>query len=158
MDDVNNLGDHLNHPFPKLACPSGYTYHQTNRLCYKAYGLERDYSGARATCSSDGGTLAMPRDAVTNTILINLKNSVDNSAHFFFGLTDIRQEGRWVWEDGAALGGFRPWDQGEPDNRKGNQDCGEYISAKKKDTAARNKWNDGSCFERRKFICQVAPT
>ncbi|XP_078686217.1 uncharacterized protein LOC144918952 isoform X2 [Branchiostoma floridae x Branchiostoma belcheri] len=99
-----------------LCCPNGYTYHQHSRSCYKAFNQDTDHSGARATCSSDGGTLAMPRDAATNTFLINLKNAVDNSAYFRFGMTDIQQEGRWVWEDGRVLGGFSSWGSGEPNN------------------------------------------
>ncbi|XP_019629613.1 PREDICTED: P-selectin-like, partial [Branchiostoma belcheri] len=131
------------------ACPSGYSYHHTSRLCYRAYDLKRNYNDAKVICASDGGTLAMPRDAVTNTFLINLKNAVDSGANFWFGLTDIRQEGRWVWEDGGSLGGFSPWGPGEPDNDGGNQDCAEYYSG--------NKWNDRSCSATRKFICKVGP-
>ncbi|KAI8491499.1 hypothetical protein Bbelb_306990 [Branchiostoma belcheri] len=141
------------------ACPSGYTYRQTNRLCYKAYNLERDYNGARATCASNGGTLAMPRDAATNTFLINLKNSVDLNTAFYFGLTLLRQEGRWVWEDGTALGVFHPWGPREPSDTGGNQDCVEYVSATWYEGALRNTWNDISCYyNNRKFICQVPPT
>ncbi|KAI8481920.1 hypothetical protein Bbelb_403650 [Branchiostoma belcheri] len=144
------------------ACPSGYAYHQTSRLCYKAFNQDSDYTSAVAVCSSDGGTLAMPRDAATNTFLINLKNAVDNSAFFRFGLTDIYQEGHWVWKDGAALGHFRWWYPGQPDNHEGNEDCAEYLPGNHETVAIRNKWNDGSCSNHssRKFafICQVAPT
>ncbi|XP_019643174.1 PREDICTED: CUB and sushi domain-containing protein 3-like [Branchiostoma belcheri] len=145
-----------------VACPSGYVYHQISRLCYKAFNQDSDYTSAVAVCSSDGGTLAMPRDAATNTFLINLKNAVDNSAFFRFGLTDIHQEGHWVWEDGTALGHFRWWYPGQPDNHEGNEDCAEYLPGNHETVAIRNKWNDGSCSNHssRKFafICQVAPT
>ncbi|XP_019638727.1 PREDICTED: collectin-10-like [Branchiostoma belcheri] len=154
FDVTDKMSDYLNHPLPETVCPSGYTYRQPSQLCYKAYNLERDYSGARATCSSDGGTLAMPRDAATNTFLINLKNAVDNSAYFWFGLTDISQEGRWVWEDGTALGGFSSWESGQPDNSD-NEDCGEYRPANHRFA---NKWNDMPCSTRRKFICQEGQT
>ncbi|KAI8491574.1 hypothetical protein Bbelb_307740 [Branchiostoma belcheri] len=129
---------------------------QHSRSCYKAFNRESDYNNARATCSSDGGTLAMPRDAVTNTFLINLKNAVDNSAFFRFGLTDIQQEGRWVWEDGATLGHYSPWGPGEPNN-DGNEDCAEYWPENEGDSI-RNTWNDGPCSysSYRKFICQVS--
>ncbi|XP_078685306.1 uncharacterized protein LOC144918406 [Branchiostoma floridae x Branchiostoma belcheri] len=143
------------------ACPNGYIYHLPSRSCYKAVNQESNYTHAVTTCSSDGGTLAMPRDAATNTFLINLKNAVDNSAFFRFGLTDIRREGRWVWEDGAALGGFSSWASGQPDNGGGgNEDCAEYWPGNYAHVTARNKWNDISCsyYPSRKFICQVAPT
>ncbi|XP_019624498.1 PREDICTED: uncharacterized protein LOC109470157 [Branchiostoma belcheri] len=138
------------------ACPNGYIYHHHSRSCYKAFNQESNYTHAVTTCSSDGGTLAMPRDAVTNTFLVNLKNAVDNSAFFRFGMTDIQQEGRWVWEDGVALGGFSSWAPGQPDNGKGgNEDCAEYFPV-----TIGNMWNDVPCpdYPSRKFICQVAPT
>ncbi|XP_019631557.1 PREDICTED: lectin BRA-3-like [Branchiostoma belcheri] len=135
-------------------CPSGYESHQHSRSCYKAYDQWSNYNSARAACTSDGGTLAMPRDAVTNTFLINLKNAVDPNAAFFFGLTDSRQEGRWVWEDGTVLGIFRQWAPRQPDNWD-NEDCGEYRSDNHHDASIRNKWNDRSCSATRKFICQV---
>ncbi|XP_078687050.1 uncharacterized protein LOC144919470 [Branchiostoma floridae x Branchiostoma belcheri] len=141
------------------ACPSEYVYRETNRMCYKAYDLKRDYSGAKATCSSDGGTLAMPRDAATDNFLIDLKNAVDRTTAFFFGLTRIRLEGRWEWEDGADLGDFHPWGPREPSDSGGDQDCVEYVSATWYEAALRDTWNDIACYyDNRKFICQVPPT
>ncbi|XP_066295739.1 uncharacterized protein [Branchiostoma lanceolatum] len=132
-------------------CPDGYRYHQHSRLCYKAFKQLRNYDEAAASCSSDGGTLAMPRDATTNEFLIDLKNKADNSAFFWFGLTDVQQEGRWVWDDGVSLGSFRPWYPGEPNSAGGNEDCAEFWK--------NDKWNDMSCSDSsRKFLCQVAPS
>ncbi|CAH1272771.1 SELP [Branchiostoma lanceolatum] len=132
------------------ACPDGYRYHQHSRLCYKAFNQQSNYAAAAATCSSDGGTLAMPRDATINAFLINLKNAVDNSAFFRFGLSDVQQEGSWVWDDGVSLGSFRPWSPGEPNSAWGNEDCAEYWT--------NDKWNDISCSDTsRKFLCQVTP-
>ncbi|XP_066295774.1 lactose-binding lectin l-2-like [Branchiostoma lanceolatum] len=130
-------------------CLNEYEYHQHSRSCYKAFNERSKYSSAAASCSTDGGTLAMPRDADTNTFLIDLKNAVDNTAYFWFGLTDVQQERSWMWADGVALGSFRPWGPGEPNNSGGNEDCAEYW----KD----DMWNDVPCSASRKFICQVTP-
>ncbi|CAH1253916.1 MRC1 [Branchiostoma lanceolatum] len=131
-------------------CPDGYVYHQPSRQCYKAFNQQKTYDAAAATCASDGGTLAMPRDTATNKFLIYLKNAVDNNALFRIGLTDHRQEGGWMWDDNVALGSFRAWGPGEPNNA-GNEDCGEYFSGSR-------GWNDGPCTRAdRNFICQVTP-
>ncbi|KAI8495164.1 hypothetical protein Bbelb_271500 [Branchiostoma belcheri] len=128
-------------------CRDGYVYHQHSRLCYKAFDTTATYNSAVSTCSSDGGTLAMPRDAATNNFLIDLKNAVDNTAKFRFGLTDRHQEGDLMWDDGVPLGDFTAWGPGQPDNY-GNEDCAEYEVS--------NKWNDGDCDrDNRKFICQL---
>ncbi|XP_078621334.1 C-type mannose receptor 2-like [Branchiostoma floridae x Branchiostoma japonicum] len=137
-------------------CPAGYVYHQPSHLCYKAFNDKKTYSAAAATCSAAGGTLAMPRDTTTNKFLIYLKNAVDNTAWFRFGLTDHRQEGGWMWQDNVALGRFRAWGPGEPNN-SGNEDCAEYFPGSH--PTHKNTWNDGPCTNaERKFICQVIPT
>ncbi|KAI8486062.1 hypothetical protein Bbelb_361620 [Branchiostoma belcheri] len=136
-------------------CPGGYVYHQPSRLCYKAFNDATTYNGAVSGCSSDGGTLAMPRDNATNNFLIDLKNAVDNNAYFRFGLTDVHREGVWVWDDNVPLGDFTAWGPGQPDNYPGveEEDCAEYLTE-----SSSNTWNDGNCAHAdRKFICQVFP-
>ncbi|XP_035684022.1 uncharacterized protein LOC118421003 [Branchiostoma floridae] len=137
----------------KKGCPDGYVYYQPNQLCYKAFNQRSNYTSAVATCSSDGGTLAMPRDAGINAFLINLKNAVDDTAKFWFGMTDRVTEGRWVWADGVALslGHFNRWSPGQPNNAFGNENCAHYW------TERGDMWNDLSCSDPTpKFICQVA--
>ncbi|XP_078695794.1 uncharacterized protein LOC144922030 [Branchiostoma floridae x Branchiostoma belcheri] len=139
-------------------CPDGYVYHQPSLLCYKAFNNRTTYSGAVSRCSSDGGTLAMPRDAATNSFLIDLKNAVDTNAWFRFGLTDVHQEGVWMWDDNVPLcAAFRPWGQGEPNNSY-DEDCAEYVP-ENGSPDKKNTWNDGPCTNAdRKFICQVSPS
>ncbi|KAI8499666.1 hypothetical protein Bbelb_227170 [Branchiostoma belcheri] len=130
-------------------CPYAYVYHQPSRLCYKAFDDTATYNGSVSRCSLDGGTLAMPRDTATNEFLVGLKNAVDNSTYFRFGLTDPHQEGVWMWDDNIPLGDFRAWGPGEPNNL--HEDCAEYW-------AGSQIWNDAPCtWADRKFICQVSP-
>ncbi|XP_035683987.1 P-selectin-like isoform X2 [Branchiostoma floridae] len=137
-------------------CPDGYVYYQPNQLCYKAFNQRGNYDEAAATCSSDGGTLAMPRDAGINRFLINLKNAVDNNALFWFGMTDRVREGSWVWADGVPLGHFKRWDPRQPDDAYGNEDCVHYFAGNSA-IYVRNSWNDYPCSAAYlKFICQVA--
>ncbi|XP_019617618.1 PREDICTED: C-type lectin lectoxin-Lio3-like, partial [Branchiostoma belcheri] len=137
-------------------CPDGYVYHQPSRLCYKAFNDRTTYIGAVARCSLDGGTLAMPRDTATNEFLIDLKNAVDVNGWFRFGLTYHKQEGVWVWDDNVPLGDFRAWGPGEPNNDGGDsEECAEYFP---EFWFKKNTWNDGSCTEAGKFICQVSPS
>ncbi|XP_019621358.1 PREDICTED: uncharacterized protein LOC109467748 [Branchiostoma belcheri] len=142
----------------RRGCQKGWVYHQPSRLCYKAFNDRTTYSGAVSRCSSDGGTLAMPRDTATNNFLIDLKNEVDNDAWFRFGLTD--EEGVWMWDDNVPLGDFRAWGTGEPNNAEEN--CAEYFpetfSEYKAGSSLKNRWNDGPCTTAdRTFICQVSP-
>ncbi|XP_078673408.1 macrophage mannose receptor 1-like [Branchiostoma floridae x Branchiostoma belcheri] len=141
-------------------CPGGYVYHGPNQVCYRAFDDDENYDDAVAVCSSDGGTLAMPRDTATNNFLIYLKNAVDNSAWFRFGLTELHQEGTWIWADNVTLGNFSAWGPGEPNNHGGqDEDCAEYFPGNHNHNSKKNKWNDGLCSrDNRKFICQVIPS
>ncbi|KAI8485741.1 hypothetical protein Bbelb_365750 [Branchiostoma belcheri] len=121
--------------------------------CYKAFDTRKTFSNATAACRADGGTLAMPRDAETNAFLISLYRSVRAKRHFWFGLHDQREEGKFEWVDGSALGPYSSWGPGEPDSRLG-QDCVLYATSPK---AYTDKWNDFECHDPYRFICQAAP-
>ncbi|KAI8502656.1 carbohydrate binding [Branchiostoma belcheri] len=131
----------------QVGCSSGYQMH--NGICYKAFNTPKNFHDASSACATDGGTLAMPKDASTNDFLLSLKNAVDESGFFWFGLVDHHQEGGWEWVDGTPIGSFNAWEPGEPNNA-GDEDCAEYFPT---------AWNDAQCSEAdRKFICQKIPT
>ncbi|XP_078657402.1 macrophage mannose receptor 1-like [Branchiostoma floridae x Branchiostoma belcheri] len=134
----------------QVSCPEGYT--KLREICYKAFiNTRKTFSDAAAACRADGGTLAMPRDARTNAFLSTLYNSVRDDRRFWLGLHDQREEERFEWVDGSALGPYSSWAPGEPNNLGCCDDCVIY-SARKKD-----KWNDEECNETFRFICQAAP-
>ncbi|XP_078657945.1 lithostathine-1-beta-like [Branchiostoma floridae x Branchiostoma belcheri] len=133
----------------QVSCPEGYT--KLREICYKAFNTRKTFSDAAATCRADGGTLAMPRDARTNAFLSTLYNSVRDDRRFWLGLHDQREEGRFEWVDGSALGPYSSWAPGEPNDQGCCDDCVIY-SARKKD-----KWSDEECHETFRFICQAAP-
>ncbi|XP_019616814.1 PREDICTED: uncharacterized protein LOC109464302 [Branchiostoma belcheri] len=136
---------------PNVSCPEGYT--MWRGTCHKAFDTRKTFSNATAACRADGGTLAMPRDAETNAFLISLYRSVRAKRHFWFGLHDQREEGKFEWVDGSALGPYSSWGPGEPDSRLG-QDCVLYATSPK---AYTDKWNDFECHDPYRFICQAAP-
>ncbi|XP_078576583.1 uncharacterized protein LOC144862155 [Branchiostoma floridae x Branchiostoma japonicum] len=131
------------------SCPEGYA--MWREICYKAFDKEKTFSDAAAACREDGGTLAMPRDAGTNDFLIPLYNSVSDKGGFWIGLHDRREEGRFEWVDGSALGTYNSWGQGQPNNAGGREDCVCYH------TRNGNKWHDYSCDSTCRFICQAVP-
>ncbi|KAI8514541.1 hypothetical protein Bbelb_071320 [Branchiostoma belcheri] len=102
-------------------------------ICYKAFDTKKFFSGAAAACRADGGTLAIPRDAETDAFLISLCRSVSNGGPFWFGLHDQREEGRFEWMDGSALGPYSSWGPEQPNNN-GDQDCVLY--------SARSPWRN----------------
>ncbi|XP_019633212.1 PREDICTED: macrophage mannose receptor 1-like [Branchiostoma belcheri] len=122
-------------------------------ICNKAFNKMKTYSEAAAACRADSGTLAMPRDAETNAFLISLHKSVSDGWRFWIGLHDQREEGRFEWVDGSALGSYNSWGLGEPNNFLGKEDCVSYSSM----LSQKDKWNDENCRMPNHFICQAAP-
>ncbi|XP_019618605.1 PREDICTED: perlucin-like protein [Branchiostoma belcheri] len=110
-----------------VTCPDGYEKYL--EVCYKAFKALKTFSKSAKTCRADGGTLAMPRDAGIHDFLFSLMKPLLPLPLFDFwiGLHDERQEGKWEWIDGTALGtGYNRWKNGQPDNYGGNQDCAFY--------------------------------
>lgn len=54
------------------------------------------------------------------------------------GLSDKEQENNWKWVDGTGLVGRGFWQNGEPNNNDGNEDCVEALRNAR-------AWNDVSC-------------
>ncbi|XP_078589516.1 uncharacterized protein LOC144869885 [Branchiostoma floridae x Branchiostoma japonicum] len=128
------------------SCPGGYT--KERGICFKVFNKHKNFGEAAAICLKDGDTLAMPKDAETNALLISkIKNK--SVSVFWFGLH--KKKRRFEWVDGSALGTFTSWAPGEPD---GNG-CGNYKSRGRK---GKFKWMVVPCDNHyTSFICQVAP-
>ncbi|KAI8493852.1 hypothetical protein Bbelb_281990 [Branchiostoma belcheri] len=135
----------------EASCPEGYTLWRG--ICYKAFNSRKNFNGAAAACREDGGTLAMPRDAETNAFLVSLYNSVHSDRAFWIGLHDQREEGRFEWVDGSALGPYNSWGMGEPNDSGDGEDCVSYSEVE----STENMWNDFDCNGLINFICQTAP-
>ena len=55
----------------------------------------------------------------------------------YIGLTDYCDEGHFTWKsDGTSLA-FQSWDNNEPNDYQGNEDCVQLNQ--------RNQWNDLRC-------------
>ena len=81
-------------------------------------------------------------DATQQATAANYLNSVDSSGNglFWIGLTDLSQEGNYVWEDGTSATYFN-WYLGEPNDPDGSSDC-VHMDYHSKD----RRWTDSGCF------------
>eukprot|EP00058_Branchiostoma_floridae_P014621 XP_002600109.1 hypothetical protein BRAFLDRAFT_66618 [Branchiostoma floridae] len=152
-NNTTNLQDKLEEEYDpthlRATCPDGYKKYR--EVCYKAFNTAKNFSEAAETCQADGGTLAMPRDAGIDAFLVSLKNAVDPNRLFWFGLRYKRQEGKWEWIDGTALGtNYSRWSDGvsiyNPERR--HRTCTLYRV---------RKWLPLHCDVAFFFICQVLP-
>lgn len=65
----------------------------------------------------------------------------------WIGLSRGEEEDTWKWVDGTNLVGKGFWQDGEPNNVDGDEDCAEVS----RDTAA---WNDVPCSRKFSWVCE----
>lgn len=130
-------------------CPVGWTG-PAHGSCYFGFGIQfRNRQSARIACKA----LDIQADLVSihspaeNELVRKIRSNTDLSAvqnyhswrpSVWIGYSDQAVEGSWVWSDRTLPASFPNWDQGQPDNYKGNQDCAVMW----KDAG---KWDDASC-------------
>ena len=141
---------------------NGHTYGFYNA---DAYGLD-SYSKVALFCQQQGGHLGVINDSKENKYLFDLvRNNYDGTA--FFGYSDERQEGKWVWEgdDSDYENWTRYGDWNLPDNgegwgggewKNGGEDYAEFnYDIRKSDIPNDGTWNDAAFRENTDiFICE----
>ncbi|KAK7492117.1 hypothetical protein BaRGS_00016591, partial [Batillaria attramentaria] len=69
----------------------------------------------------------------------------------WIGITDVAQEGKWVYVSDGSEVVFTDWDAGEPNNAGSlGEDCATF-------NGHNSMWNDLSCANYIRYICQYGP-
>ncbi|POI24893.1 hypothetical protein CIB84_011356, partial [Bambusicola thoracicus] len=118
---------------------------ETDEKFYYIVKEEKNYREALMHCRDRGGTLAMPKDELTNTLLADY---ISSSGLFraFIGINDMEKEGQFVYADSSPLQNYSNWKDGEPHDSTGHEDCVEMLST--------GEWNDSECQVTIYFICE----
>ncbi|KAL4218048.1 C-type lectin domain 17 [Mactra antiquata] len=109
-------------------CPDGFSHYGAK--CYRVF---RDkaltYSGAEALCSSYGAHLAIVKNTVDKTSVINV--CLPGGLHgYWLGANDKAVEGEFRWVDNTRVtDSVQYWDtsRGQPDNKNNAEHCVELI-------------------------------
>ncbi|KAM4636539.1 tetranectin-like protein [Discoglossus pictus] len=110
---------------------------------YATKGTEGDYSTARTTCETDGGTLPTPMSRAEELIIQQFANHAQKDV--FIGVNDIKQEGVFTYLNGKPVT-YANWNTNEP-NGKREENCIEIQ------TNDRN-WNDQGCYVKNLVVCE----
>jgi len=133
-------------------CPVGWT--KRGNMCYKYDARKVGYAMAQRICKTAGGDLAMPktRAEIKNVIAVRT-SSKRRKDHVWIGLDDIKNEGKFVWNDGTSLAGGKKspfWRKRQPNNAGTGEDCGQLWAKKKRFDDVRCNYNKNS------IVCQKA--
>ncbi|CAK8684714.1 hepatic lectin-like [Clavelina lepadiformis] len=99
-------------------------YAPSNGYQYRLFTSQQAWHASRRNCQRIGGDLAVVgmRDVATRRKLFN--EILRSTNRVWIGLTDLAEEGNWVWNDDKPANAENAnWSDGEPNNF-GNEDCG----------------------------------
>jgi len=110
-------------------------------LCFNP----EQWEDARSACLADGGDLASIHDEETNDFLWGTASAIEYT-RWWFGLSDLEEDGVFVWSDGTDLDYF-DWGGGEP-NGGTNENCVHWADWND------GLWNDIPCDHLMPYVCQ----
>lgn len=116
------------------------------------------WNNARDRCKCLGAQLLKIESAAENDFL-KRAFLTSSGLTFWIGLSDQKEEGRWIWADGTLLGRYNNWEATNPNNNGGNQNCGHISmgSFKLRKYAFVDFdgwWNDLECDFELGYICE----
>ncbi|XP_033980590.1 lactose-binding lectin l-2-like [Trematomus bernacchii] len=127
----------------KNNCPMSWSFYNGRSYLYVSTHLT--WADAELHCVSLGANLVSIHSKEEHLLVRSLiKNFDPAEGYTWIGLNDIYKEGRCMWSDGCAAKFFY-WHSGQPDNNRGNEDCGH--------TNFHQKWNDRPCSATSPSVC-----
>ena len=128
------------------SCPE--SWHYWGNSCYKITETALTWSDAIDECKNLGGVLAAPSSDQENDFIVNLMP--ENSA-VWIDCNDKEVEGRWKCREGNVEVAYRNWNDGEPNDADGGEDCAVLI-----EQFARNRQWDARCSRLEISLCKMA--
>jgi len=127
-------------------CPVGYFGRKPYLFCGEG---TTEWESARVACSEIESYRLVSIDAVDEATWIEAEvGDRDAARQWWIGLSDVDDEGSWVWTDGATAS-FTHWRAGEPSEwpTSDREDCCE---------TAPDGWNDEDCVVRdpQPYVCE----
>jgi len=130
-------------------CESPWRQPGENSLCYAVSESSVNYYNADKFCKDLGGYLAEPRTEKETEYLELIFSPEKN---YWIGLTDLADEGEFLWWSDYSIPEYTNWDDRQPDNYDGKEDCVESSGYRG------FKWNDLQCIGHSLHAaCQKSP-
>ncbi|XP_078607085.1 uncharacterized protein LOC144879470 [Branchiostoma floridae x Branchiostoma japonicum] len=134
-------------------CPPLYTVGFKDR-CFRLSTNKANFRRAKTICEREGGRLAVLQDEETDLFIRKKirKLPYERTLRYWIGLSDVQEEGTFVWTDGTELtaSDYTHWRPGNPDNAVvgDGEDCVEIRQE------LDYMWNDVDCRKKRHFVCE----
>ncbi|XP_029298592.1 immune-related, lectin-like receptor 4 [Cottoperca gobio] len=136
-------------------CEEGWNSHGGN--CYYFSTIKLNWKESRRQCQHQGGDLVkIDSNKEQEFLKLELsKKIVEDEDKFWIGLTDSKEEKKWLWPDNSPLS-LSFWSANEPDNWMGHNPEGEDCvrMGERASSADLKSWFDNSCKVPHKRICE----
>ncbi|KAM7384709.1 hypothetical protein PAMA_011862 [Pampus argenteus] len=134
-------------------------WQQHGGKCYFFSINKIPWEWSKNLCRRIGGDLVKIDSEEEQMFLENELRSKMNEDEdkFWIGLTDSKEENKWIWVDGSPLNtSLSFWSEGEPDNYEGENINGEDCvrMGEKGGTKDWKIWHDRSCNVSHRCICE----
>ena len=123
-------------------CPCPYRTFENKG--YYFCGSAQKWRIAVDDCLVIGATLVSISTEAENTFIAEQANAL-TEGKWWIGLNDRDEEGEYIWESGTTFD-FEAWNEGEPNNYEGSENCVEMYSNS-------GVWNDVRCRNEQGYIC-----
>ncbi|XP_041376822.1 perlucin-like [Gigantopelta aegis] len=132
-------------------CPveDGYMQIDSLNLCIKVSTDRKSFDEAREICRQSYARLIVLDTDEKHSAVSNYITAGPDV--YYIGLSDVVTKGVFVWEDGETAV-FTAWDDGEPNNAGGGEDC-VLLTV----TLWKSVWFDISCNAKYNYICEKQP-
>lgn len=118
---------------------------ETDEKYYVLVKEEKNYRDALKHCKVRGGTLAMPKEVKTNSLIATYISEA-GLMRAYIGINDVEKEGHFMFTDDSPLQNYSNWRTEEPNNAYGGEDCVEMVNT--------GGWNDVECRPTMYFVCE----
>ncbi|XP_038066783.1 C-type lectin mannose-binding isoform-like [Patiria miniata] len=108
--------------------------------CYRLTPSLHNWDDAKTACQDMGGKMAAPCSLEEMNFMVELARNVDSDYYAWIACNDKEEEGIWECDGQEGSEPFLVWDDGEPNNNKGNQDCVRMASY------LQERMDDGFCY------------
>ncbi|XP_054911352.1 C-type lectin domain family 4 member E-like [Poeciliopsis prolifica] len=132
---------------------------QYEEKCYYFNTMRFSWNDSKRSCMVLGSDLVKIDSREEQMFLVERLRGLmeDDEDMFWIGLTDQKEEGKWLWVDRSALDeSLSFWSDKEPDNRSkdgaSSADCGRMGRKREHDDL--QSWFDISCYYPHKCICE----
>ncbi|XP_045190921.2 uncharacterized protein LOC123547726 [Mercenaria mercenaria] len=118
---------------------------------YMFVRTELTWINAKINCEAQASQLVKVDSLQIDTCIQDIFNSLYSGerVNLWIGANDIATEGIFEWADGSSVSGYDSWNNRQPDNALGNEDCAVLGTRF-------FRWNDNDCSDTHGSICSVA--